>query len=212
MKIQYSLQAVLSWLSVSRKTRNGVWDPVVFFYRTSSGTEIVLKIWIYVKSVYATLRIKETKGNKKQLWKLFSLKSDFFPRQNSPPIAGDNLDSCLSWSELKSKVWLSSLWFPSSTPSTILLRKIGVMEQFHKQFHKHHIHNYVAKITPKGHIVSNGKFRTTLSLEKSKKYYIGITSCESLKIKLTVRGKNVKPNIINWSFKIFMTSAVYTDS
>lgn len=102
----------------------------------------------YIFNLFMPLvTIKEIKGNKKQLWKLFSLQSDF-PRQHSPPVVGDNLDSCLSWSELKSNVWLSSLWFPSSIPSTILLRKIGVMEQFHK----HHVHNYVVKITPKGHI------------------------------------------------------------
>lgn len=128
-------------------------ETLLFFFSTEPT--VVLKwYWKYrymLNPFMPLLRIEETKGNKKQLWKPFSLKSDF-PRQNSPPIVGDNLDSCLSWSELKSKVWLSSLWFPSSIPSTILLRKIGVMEQFHKQFHEHHIYNYIVKITPKGHI------------------------------------------------------------
>lgn len=151
--------------------------------------------------------MKEIQGNKKQLWKLFSLKSDF-PRQCSPPVVGDNLDSCLSWSELKSKVWLSSLWFPFSIPSTILLRKIAVMEQFHK----HYVHNYVVKITPKGTFLKNGKFFTTKFREKQNHWHIGITSCESLKMKITDNGRNVRPSVINWGFKIFMTFTAYFGS
>lgn len=55
----------------------------------------------------------------------------------------------------------------------------------------------LSKLLLKGTFLSNDKLCTTLSLEKNKDYYIGITSCESLKIKLTVRGRNVRPNIIN---------------
>lgn len=108
-----------------------------------NGTEYKYMFNLFMPLV----RIKEIMGTKSSYENCFSLRSDF-PRQCSPPDVGDNLDSCLSWSELKSKVWLSSLWFPSSIPSTILLRKIGIMEQFHK----HHIHNYAVKITPKRHI------------------------------------------------------------
>lgn len=67
----------------------------------------------------------------------------------------------------------------------------------------------LSKLLLKGTFLSNDKLCTTLSLEKNKDYYVGITSCEPLKIILTVRGRNVRPNIINWSFKIVMTSAVY---
>lgn len=148
MKIQFPPQTVLSWVSVSRKTTNDLWDLAVFFYRTVVALKWYWEYKYMFNLFMPLLRIKEVNGNKKHLWKLFSLKSDF-PRQSSPPDVGDNLDSCLSWSELKSKVWLSSLWFPSSIPSTILLRKIGVMEQLHK----HHVHNYAIKITPEGHIL-----------------------------------------------------------
>lgn len=49
--------------------------------------------------------------------------------------------------------------------------------------------------------MNNGKFFTTLSLDKSRTYYTGITSCESLKIKITDNGRKVRPSKINWSIK-----------
>lgn len=55
----------------------------------------------------------------------------------------------------------------------------------------------LSKLLLKGILLSNGKFCTTLSLEKRENYYTSITSYESLKIRLTVRGRNVRPNIIN---------------
>lgn len=167
--IRMFLCSILSLCLVPSMTKGlGAWKPSslqkLFYHdcllagkqQMIFGTLYFLQLWhwngtestnIYMFILFMPLvTIKEIKRSKKQLWKLFSLQNDF-PRQRSPPVVGDNLDSCLSWSELKSKVWLSSLWFPSSIPSTILLRKIGVMEQFHK----HHVHNYVVKITPKGH-------------------------------------------------------------
>lgn len=87
-------------VAVNRKTANGLWDPAVFFYSARCGTEIVLKAQFYVESISATSEKQRDKGKQKAVMKIVGfclIKSDFFfPRQNSPPIVGDNLDSCLS--------------------------------------------------------------------------------------------------------------------
>jgi len=55
----------------------------------------------------------------------------------------------------------------------------------------------LSKLLPRGTFLSDSNFCTTMSLERIKNYYGGINSYESLNIRLTVRGRNVRPNIIN---------------